>query len=227
MRIYIFILFGLFSLTTFSQKETIDFTSVDSLYREDQFYVSFSYSNLQKPPQGFNQVKVSPGMSFGFLRDMPINKARTWAIAVGLGYSFNVINHNLGITKTNNQNTYAIINTAYDKNKIALHYVDIPLEIRWRASTPESHKFWRIHSGFKLSYLFRDQYKYVDANIKIKESGNADLNKLQYGTYITAGWNTWNVYAYYGLNPIFKSAKINTVNIDLNAFNLGLMFYIL
>jgi hypothetical protein len=39
--------------------------------------------------------------------------------------------------------------------------------------------------------------------------GNTDFNKIQYGTYISAGYNTINLYAYYGLNSLFKSAQVN------------------
>jgi len=42
------------------------------------------------------------------------------------------------------------------------------------------------------------------------------------------GWNTWNFYAYYGLNPLLKSsAQIDNKAIDMNTTNFGLMFYIL
>ncbi len=227
MRFSLVIALFLMSLSSIAQKEVIDFDALDSLYREDQFYLSLSYSNLQNPPAGFNQVKVSPGISIGFLRDFPINKKRTWAIGTGLGYSYSGLNQNIAITEVNGENQYSTIPTEFNKNKLLLHYVDLPIEIRWRTSTPESHKFWRVYTGFKLSYLFYDQYKYDGLGTKTKQSGNGDLNKLQYGTYIAAGWNTWNVYVYYGLNPIFKSATIASEPIKLNAFNIGLMFYIL
>ncbi|MES2747234.1 MAG: porin family protein [Bacteroidota bacterium] len=227
MRFSLSILFFFLSLSGIAQKEGIDFTAVDSLYREDQFYLSMTYSNLQNPYPGFNQNKISAGVSLGFLRDFPINKSRTWAIAAGLGYSYNGLNQNLGITEVNGKNEYSIITTGFSKNKLIFHYVDLPIEIRWRTSTPQSHKFWRIYTGFKVSYLFSDQYKFEGSDVTIKQNGNPDLNKLQYGTYIAAGWNTWNAYVYYGLNPIFKSATINSEPLKMNALNIGLMFYIL
>jgi hypothetical protein len=56
---------------------------------------------------------------------------------------------------------------------------------------------------------------------------NPDFNKLQYSIYLTAGWNTWNFYASYGLNTIFKSAKIENEAIKMRSLNIGLQFYIL
>ncbi len=227
MRFSLSIVFLFLSLNLNAQKEFIDFDAVDSLYREDQFYLSLAYTNLQNPPSGFNQNKISPNLSFGFLRDFPINKKRTWAIGVGLGYSFSGLNHNLAIAEIDGKNEYSIINTEFNQNNLAMHFIDLPLEIRWRNSTPQSHKFWRIYTGFKLSYLVYDQYKFEGLGVKIMQSGNSDLNKLQYGTYIAAGWNTWNAFIYYGLNPIFKSASIDSQPLALNSFSIGLMFYIL
>ncbi len=227
MRFPYYILFFFLSIHLFAQKEEIDFNAPDSLYREDQFYCSLSFSNLQDPYPGFNQNKLSATLNAGFLRDFPINKSRTWALAAGLGYSYNGLNHNLGISEFNGENQYEIIKTGFSKNKLILHYVDLPIEIRWRTSTPLTHKFWRIYTGFKFSYLFFNQYKYEDADIKIRQNQNPDLNKIQYGAYLAAGWNTWNAYVYYGLNPIFKSAQIEGQPLKMHAFNFGLMFYIL
>jgi len=152
----------------------IDFDSPDSLYREDQFYIGISYINLQNAPQSFEQLKISPNIFFGFLRDIPINKSRTWAIGAGLGYRISVMNHNLGIVKNDNSNSYFILTTEFDKNRLTLHYIDLPVEIRWRASTPESHKFWRIYTGLKLGYLVYDHYAFNGSGVDIKEKGNPD-----------------------------------------------------
>lgn len=232
MRFLSSIIIFLFALSVFAQEKTIDFDAPDSLYREDQFYIGLTYNKLQNTPDDLRQNKFSSGFSLGFLRDMPINKSRTWAIAAGLGYSLNVFNDNLLINQPtvtpSNDNTYSFDSELiYSKNKMSLHYVDLPIEIRWRTSTPENHRFWRIYTGFKVSYLFYDAYKFVGQNATIKVSGNNDFNKLIYGTYVSMGWNTWNFYAYYGLNPIFKSAKVNGESIDMKSLNLGLMFYIL
>ncbi len=230
MRIYLSILAFMISSSISAQEAIVDFDSVDSLYREDQFYFNFTYNNLRNTPTDFRQNKFSSGVGAGFLRDMPLNKNRTFSIAAGLGYSLAIYNQNLVISTTGETTTYEIIadDVYYTKDKQSLHFIDLPIEIRWRTSTPDSHKFWRIYSGFKMSYLVYDQYKFVSATKTVKNSGNSDLNKVHYGAYLTLGWNTWNIYAYYGLNPIYKSsAKINNQSIDMSTINFGLMFYIL
>ena len=238
MRFNLFIITFFTTLGIFAQengiknevKDEINFDAIDSLYREDQFYLNITYNALQRRPSDINQNKLSPGIAFGFLRDMPVNKSRTVSFAAGLGYSLAIYNQNLSISNANGINNYQVLDpdTNYSKNKLSFHYVDLPIEFRWRNSTPESHIFWRVYSGFKLSYLFYDEYKSVSSNGTVKQSNNKDFNQLQYGVYLTFGWNTWNFYFYYGLNPLLKSsAKIDNQSINMNTTNFGLMFYIL
>jgi len=226
-------IFLVFSASTiFSQEKQLlsPIIAVDSLYREDQFYLGLTYNSLFNKTSGITQNKFSSGITFGFLRDMPINKSRTVALGLGLGLSYNKCSQNLLLSETNQTISYTTIVSGvdYSKNKLDQYYLDVPLEFRWRTSTPENHRFWRIYSGFKMSYLLWDNYVHIDSDTNYKISKNDDLNKIQLGTYIAFGYNTWNFYAYYGLTPFFKSsAKINNESLGLNTLNIGLMFYIL
>jgi hypothetical protein len=231
MRIKLLISLLFITLSCFAQDVAKDFDAPDSLYREDQFYLNITYNTLQRRPNGLKQNKLSPGFAFGFLRDMPLNKKRTVSLAAGLGYSLAIYNQNMGIIDVGNETTYSILdpdNITFSKNKLSLHYVDIPIEFRWRNSTPDSHKFWRVHMGVKVSYLFYDSYKLESSQGNLGQTNIKDLNDLHYGIYLTTGWNTWNIYAYYGFNPLFKSsAKIDGESIDMNTAKFGIMFYIL
>jgi len=202
-------------------------TVVDSLYREDQFYIGLTYNLLQNRPKGLSQNSFSSGLHIGFLRDIPLNKRRNHAIAIGVGYSMNDFRQNLKITKGDTNFSYELDND-FDKNKFALHYIDLPIEFRWRTSTIQSHRFWRVYTGVKLSYLFLNKSKFTGPEETLKYFGNDDFNKFQYGAYISFGYNTWNFHAYYGLNSLLKpEAKLDGKSIDLNTLNIGLMFYIL
>jgi hypothetical protein len=233
MRLFLGCFLFLLVFPVFSQENTSTENApkvkIDSLYREDQFYFGFTLNTLQNKPEGLIQDKFSSGFLAGFLRDMPINKRRTVAIAAGLGFSYNNYNQNLAISKPNDAPVYTIIDqdVTYNKNRFTQFLVEVPLEFRWRTSTYESHKFWRIYGGFKMGYLIYDKSIYKDDQSKIVVTNNNDFNKFQYGTYISAGYNTINVYAYYGLNPLFQTAKTNTESIDMNSVNIGIIFYIL
>lgn len=202
---------------------------IDSLYREDQFYFGFTYNTLQEKPIGLSENKFSVGLSAGFLRDMPINDDRTIAIASGLGFSYNNYNQNLFISEPGQTPVYSIIDskTAYSKNKFKQLLIDVPIEFRWRTSTYESHKFWRIYGGFKFSYLLYNKSVFTDTESKIVVLNNKDFNKILYGIYMSVGYNTINVYVHYGLNSLFNSAKIEGESINMKALNIGVIFYIL
>jgi hypothetical protein len=75
--------------------------------------------------------------------------------------------------------------------------------------------------------LLHDRSVYLDSQDKIVVTANKDFDKFRYGAYVSSGYNTFNVYAYYGLNPLFKSAKINNESLDMNVMNIGVVFYIL
>jgi hypothetical protein len=221
------LLFLFFPFFLFSQENILENKEIDSLYREDQFYLGFTYNLIQGKPTAFVQNGFSTGLNIGFMRDMPINKKRTWAIATGLGYSYNNLKQNLKIEQIGSTYNYSISNTSFDKNNLVLHYLELPIEVRWRNSTPESHKFWRVYTGFKLNYLFANQSKFISSTENIKIRNNSSLNKLVFGPYLAVGYNSINLFAYYAAVPIAKNQKIAGENLDLNSFNIGFQFYIL
>lgn len=230
MRMCFFILAFLpFSL--WSQRDSLpDFEAADPKYREDQFYLSLTYNIWQQRPEGIRQNKFSPGFSIGFLRDMPLNEKRTWAIAAGLGYAFHNFSHNIFMSRSGNDIVYDILDddTTVDRNKISFHFVELPLELRWRTSTPDNHKFWRIYTGVKLSYLFANRYKFENGDSSFIIRNNKDVSRWQYGAYIATGYNTWNLHLYYSLSPLFDGARLpGGTELDMQTLNVGLMFYIL
>lgn len=232
MRLFFSCLFLVSFFNVFSQDEKPEITpivKIDSLYREDQFYVSVSYNLLSDAPDGLKRDKFSAGISAGFLRDMPINKNRTIAIAAGLGLSYQNYFQNLTISTNAEGLVYGVNDyNEFVSNRYRQYLIDLPIEFRWRNSTYESHKFWRIYTGLKFSYVFSNKSVLEDGEETYKITNNPDINKFQYGAYISAGYNTWNVYFYYGLNPLFKDVKtILGEDVKMKTMNLGIIFYIL
>ena len=233
MRIFLSCFLFISFSSLFSQEiavpEIVPLVKVDSLYSEDQFYFAITYNLLANRPAGLTQNKFSSGFKAGFLRDMPVNKARTVAIATGIGITYDNYNENMSITGTAENAVYNIINSNenYSKSKFSQLALDVPIEFRWRTSTYKSHKFWRIYTGIKFSYLLYDKSVFNNENNNVEITGNNDFNKFQYGAYISSGYNTINLYAYYGLNPLFKSAIINGQKLDMRSVSLGIIFYIL
>ncbi len=209
------------------QKEKV----LDSLYREDQFYVGLTFNLLWNTPSNIDQTGFSGGFHLGYTRDMPINKRRNVAIGLGLGYSINTYGQNLfiGEDEETGQSIFSSLeDVEFDRNRFTTHLVEAPLEFRWRTSVPDTHKFWRIYTGLRLGYLY-----YFDSNFK--QPGNQvgqtkidELDRWRVGATFTFGWNTFNFHFYYSLNPLFDSnARVGDEEVGFNAAKIGLMFYIL
>lgn len=212
-------------------QETLEYTSVvDSLYREDQFYLGITYNLLNRKPSKVTQNSFSTGIHMGVIRDMPINKNRNKAIGIGLGLSFNSYNQNLLISESNGVTSFSVLDedvTSYTKNKFYTYIVEMPIQYRWRTSTPTEYSFWRIYTGFKMGYVFANGTKYLGDPEDVNLTNSDAFTKLQYGLTLSAGYNTWNFYLYYGLNTMFDNQTIDSDALDMSSIKVGLMFYIL
>jgi hypothetical protein len=199
----------------------------DSLYREDQFYFKFTYHTFIGKKEDLASKSIALGFNLGFLRDFPINKKRTWAIAPGFGIGTSLRN-NISATEY-----VFIINNELQENsdfKFSYFNLELPVEIRWRDSSPEKTSFLRVYSGFKLSYLYFFGLENIEKDY---------LNKIQYGPYISIGYNNWNLYAYYGLNSLFTNDFLSYFNYDasvseqvhdlksIKQIQVGFIFYML
>lgn len=218
--------------TISAQDEIVEYTVVDSLYREDQVYVGVTFNLISNKPDGISQNGLSGSMQLGFIRDMPINKRRNKAIGVGLGISLNTFNQDLFIGEEVDGST-TIFSTIpedinADKNRFTFYSLDVPIQYRWRTSTPTKYAFWRIHSGVELSYILRFKSTFIGESNQVNQTDVPELNKLQYGLTFAFGYGAFNFQAYYGLNTLFDGdATINGQNVNLQVIRLGLQFYFL
>ncbi|WP_411030025.1 porin family protein [Spongiimicrobium sp. 3-5] len=205
-------------------------TLADSSYLEDQFYIGITYNLLLDRPTGVSQNNLSYGLQAGFIKDIPINKARTIALGIGLGYNNNSYYTNLFASESADGFEYTILDsdTSFKRNKIEVHSLEVPLEFRWRNSTATSYKFWRIYTGFRLGYTVGARSKFV-SNEQVISFTNTDVRDFQYGLTLNFGYNTFNFHAYYALNNLFND-NINITNgnaVSLTPLRIGIIFYIL
>lgn len=212
-------------------QEQPDSIYADSLYLEDQFYVGLSYNFLLDKPSGITQRNLSYGLSLGFIRDIPLNKERNIALGLGLGYAVNSYFSNLFANDSENTITYSVAPTPVDlkRGKIENHLVEFPLELRWRTSTPEEFKFWRIYGGIKMGYVFSSRFKFVTDTDIITFTNNA-IRNFQYGLTLNFGYNTFNIHAYYSLVKLFDDGTVlhdTNEKLNLRPLRIGVIFYIL
>ena len=215
------------TMGVFAQQEV---TEVDPNYLEDQFYVGITYNFILNKPGPITQRNLSYGLDIGFIKDIPLNRKRKVAIGLGLGYAVNSYYTNLLVEELDSQFQYGTIasDTGVKRNKLETHLVELPLEFRWRTSTPEDYKFWRIYTGLKFSYLLGGRSKLVADSGK-QSFYNTDLRDFQYGLTLNFGYNTFNIHVYYALNNLFEDNLTLTTGEELNftPLRIGLIFYIL
>lgn len=222
---YWFIIFFLLGFVK-AQAQVDNDSIIDYKYLEDQLYLSLTYSILNDKPASILQNGFSGGISVGFIKDIPLNEQRNLGLGIGVGYAYNVYVQNLKISREN-QTTLFEVAEDYKTNRIGIKSIEMPFEFRWRTSTPEKYNFWRVYGGLKFSYLLTSKTKFADSEVQLATKNIPEINRIQYGAIMAAGYGNWNLYIYYGLSPLFKNAKLNDKNIDLKDINVGLKFYIM
>ena len=218
--------FFLFSLLFLNQLSFTQSIENKEDYREDQFYFGSSYFIQTQPLDEFKQNGFSGNFQFGFIRDFPLNDSSTKAIGIGFGYERNFFTSNIQPIQSDNNIDYRIVISRFleSKNKISFSSLVIPLEYRWRTSSVDQYKFWRIYSGFKLKKNF-PIYSNPSYGSEITID---DVEDWTTSIYINAGYNTWNISLEYDLNPLLKNKKTtNGENLNISFFRLGLVFYLL
>ncbi|WP_342155067.1 porin family protein [Joostella sp. CR20] len=231
MKKVTFIIFILCTHFATAQQDSLYVLEADDKYVEDQFYVGVNYNLLTKSPSGIGQSSFSYGIIGGFIKDIPINRRRNIGFGLGAGLSFNALYTDLLATEeADGSISYQAVpdDISYKRNKLSLNFVEFPIEFRWRSSVAEDYRFWRIYSGVRISYLFSGNSKFVTDSETIKFK-NPDIRDLQYGIYLSFGYNTWNFYAQYDLTNVFEDDlyTVNNESLELSVLKAGLIFYIL
>lgn len=206
--------------------------SAHEFYREDQFYLALSYDLLAEVPEAVATRGIIGGIQFGFIRDWPLTSKGNWALGTGVGLGYDRYGQNIIVQSSQEaEPTWTIEQSpsAIEANSLQLTTLEFPLEIRWRTSTPEIYKFWRLYTGIKWSQGLFTQTVFKGPN---RSETLTDLPQLRKGIwYATAsfGYGTFNVQVQWGLTPLLLDVQDDATGqpIGLRPIKLGIMFYIL
>lgn len=231
-------LFLLFiNLFIFASAYTQSYSSVatpvvgDSLYREDQFYLGLTYNFLIDKPSNLTNRGFSGGIHGGFLRDFPLNKRRNIAIGVGVGLAYDQFGHNFFVgADENDESIFRILDeyVHYDSNRFNMAAIQLPIEFRWRTSTPTDYQFWRIYAGLRLGYVYWYQTYFRQADNKVVQTKIKEFNPFRLSASLAFGYSTFNFYVAYDFIPWFEEGQTFKEDaIDFNSMKVGLIFYIL
>ena len=205
---------------------------INTKYLEDQIYVGLTYNYLANKATNVVQHNLSYVINFGFIRDLPINEKRNIGFGAGLGLAYDIVYNNMVVNKIDGNYTYSIVEHFRDQN-ISRNYfrtysVELPIEFRYRTSTPQSHKFWRIYTGARLSYIFSATSLYTTNEVSLFFDNFAIMRSFQLKPYIAFGYNALNFFVQYNVTPLLKNTyTTDGTNLKSNILQIGLMFYIL
>lgn len=198
-------------------------------YFEDQFYLGITYNFVRNKPDGLEQRNLSYGLQAGFIKDIPMNTSGTWGIGLGLGLAVNTYYSNLVASESGSGFSYELVedDSDFKRSKLETHAVEFPLEFRWRNSSPEEYRFWRVYAGIKAAYVIGARSKTVYDSFN-DGFFNTNVRDFQYGLTFNFGYNTFNIHAYYALSDLFQETElVNGESIGFRPLRIGLIFYIL
>ncbi len=194
-------------------------------FREDQIYFSIAYPYFSDAPSELIQNKLSYSFSLGFIRDMPINKKRTLAVGLGLGWESSTVFNNMQFEVLDDAVTATAIQGKYQKNVLNMQSFAVPFELRWRSATELKHAFWRIYSG--MSFHLPIQLTAKNTSLEgVQKSTSLPHSSTLLRWNIHFGFNTWNISIAHDLRPWAKSNTTNN-SFDIKFTKIGLIFYIL
>ncbi len=223
--LWVFLLFHTLFLT--AQNDTISRRrNIRSHYLEDQLFFNISYIALRNLYPGINQQGFSHSVSFGFIRDIPVNLRRNIGFGIGLGYERNVYFQNLRIWKdehTGNIQYRILDRNDFISNSFVIKKIIMPVEIRLRGSTADKFKFWRVYAGVTAGYTLSAFSEFENRFAALRYRRLNDIpSKFQFGLHLYAGYGDINGYIYYGLNDLFSpQVKINNEHVRLSDIRFG------
>ena len=194
---------------------------VGKKYYEDQIYFLVANNVMVNKPESAHQNGLSSALHLGFIKDIPINKKGSLATAIGLGYGYDKYQQNIRISDEN----ITYITDNYLKNKLELHKIELPVELRYRNSSDIVYKFWRIYVGGKLSYTVKSRAVYENEQGKFTANAKSYIAEWQYGPQISVGYNSWNIYLFWSQSKIFDHATLEELN-AMQTLQFGIQLYV-
>jgi hypothetical protein len=179
---------------------------------QDRLLLELNWNSWLETPAGIDLRPVSIGFNVYRMYDIPFKKGGAVSFAFGYGFSsHNVHNNGAFVVGTDSAsgNSFTALEPfdpayEYRKNKIAVNYVDVPLELRIR--TKGARKF-RLTAGFKAGVLVSDHTKTIDDDQKVKVYNLKNVMKYRYGAYGRIGFGRLIFTGYYALTPLFKKGR--------------------
>ncbi|HEY8401023.1 MAG TPA: porin family protein [Cytophagaceae bacterium] len=194
------------------------------------FAFEIGLNRLNNAPEDL-EIKTlrSKAVNFYYLYNIKlVGKKLTLSPGFGVGLENYNFEKDL-LFQVNNKSMVPVVDTFsnrnYEKSKIALTYLDIPLELRFQTSDKDSKAF-KIAVGAKAGLLVKasGKVKYEQDGIDFKEkvAHSFFLNNFRYGLTGRIGYGHIQAFAYYSLSELFEKDKWPQGYGDVTPFIIGI-----
>ncbi len=210
----------------------------ERMHPDDRFIITLFTDLWQDVPEGMNLKTIQRGINISALQDMPLGRTN-FSIGAGLEFSGHNMysDHRYLFDPAEEKFDFHPIQTShqYDKNKISLNYIEVPVQIRYRSRNLKNT--FRIYAGMKAGRLINAHTKFVgteyyhyqndapvvtERTVKVKEHKLQNINEYRVGLTATIGYGMVNLYAYYPLTGIFTDNSAE----NMMPLSLGVSFVV-
>lgn len=214
------------SISTFSQEKDTIKPDTKRYFANDQVIVDLNYDYWLNTPSNIKTSIFTLSSNVQLMFPI-IGKNTNVSFAGGIGLGTYNIKSNAQIIDTNDVSLYYIIPDSinYKKNKLALSYIDIPLELRFRTNPTEKGRSFKIYIGAKAGILLSSHSKYKgdDINnpeefIKYKIFAVKNLTPFRYGITAKIGYGKFMISGFYSLSGLLdkdRGPEITPISIGL------------
>ena len=190
----------------------------------DWFVMDVYGSSWENTPSNIEHVHwKSIGFGLNFMKDIPLGYS-AHSFAIGMSYTVDKVHSNLSFyNQTRGPQTtvpYHLIpnqNTkAYNRNKLVTHYVELPLEMRFRTKIRSKfYTYFGVKGGYNLFNFVRSE----ENNIKVKTYNLNRVQDFRYGPTFRIGFGAIGLYGFYNMNGLFTGQSENFI-----PFSVGISY---
>lgn len=187
-------------------------------------------------PDGYSFLELNSGKSINvnvniFYHDFPLYK-RYLMFTTGIGLTLN--NYRFSDNRTLIADTNRVLagydfdknnnQIKYEKNKLAVNYITIPLLLQWNSREKFDNSF-HVAAGLLLSYKYNSHLKLVykedGDHEKTKRHDEFNIEPFRYDLTLRLGYEYYTLYASYAMNSLFKDGK----GPELHPFQVGVNLF--
>lgn len=134
-------------------------------------------------------------------------------LVTGLGFSWHNYQFKGGTNLfTTNDSTWAANDTlfSYDKNKLKMGYIKVPLLLEFNTSLDNDKSFHiagGVEAGFRIASKTKQKFEYEGETYKTKVKGHYNLNPWKFSAVARIGYGPVTLFANYSLTTLFEKDK--------------------